>query len=432
MEKQISQLQNKIMLLEKEIQERKAHAKLVLKAKQEWEHAVDAMPDMIAIIDKEHRFVRMNRPMLDKIGTTFEEVLGQKCHLCTHSTDTPIDCCPHTKLLQDGKEHRAKFFEERLGGHCEVIVIPYNDTDGTFIGSIHIFRNINKQIIDELEGEKLHFRLLQAQKLEAIGQLAAGIAHEINTPSQYIGTNIEFLHEAFREILNMFTSIQVGTNVLEHGKSVAPKLDEIFKEADWEYLSEEIPNAIQQSKEGILRVSTIVRAMKEFSHPGGRSKEPADLNHIIANTVTVARNEWKYVANVETDFDTKVPQIPVVINEMGQVVLILLVNAAQAIAEKIGDNPTDEKGTIKITTSVLGSGIQLRISDTGMGIPKTVRPRIFDPFYTTKIVGKGTGQGLAIAHDVVTAKHGGKIDFTTEIGQGTEFVIWLPTKEDNA
>ncbi len=116
MGKQTSELQNKIVCLEKEIQERKARAKLVLKAKQDWEHAIDAMPDMIAIIDKDHRFIRMNRSMLDKLGTTFEEVLGKKCHLCTHSTDTPIDCCPHKKLLQDGKEHRAEIFEKKLGG----------------------------------------------------------------------------------------------------------------------------------------------------------------------------------------------------------------------------------------------------------------------------------------------------------------------------
>jgi two-component system NtrC family sensor kinase len=429
LENQIHELIKKNEFLEKEIQECKAHAKLVLKAKQDLEHVFDAMPDMIAIIDKEHRFVRVNRPMLDKIGTTFEEVLGGKCHLCIHSTDTPINCCPHKKLLQDGKEHRAEIFEKKLGGHFEVIVVPYDDTAGIFIGSIHIFRNINKQKKDELERKKLHSQLLQAQKLESVGQLASGIAHEINTPAQFIGSNIEFLDEAFGDILNIVASIHTETNVLELEKRVAPKLDEIFKEGDWEYLSEEIPKAIKQSKEGILRVSSIVLAMKEFSHPGDRSKEPADLNHIITTTVTVARGEWKYVANVKTDFDTNIPQIPVIINEIGQVVLILLVNAAQTIAEKLGDNPTDEKGTITIITSDLGSGIQLRIRDTGMGIPKTVQPRIFDPFYTTKMVGKGTGQGLAIAHDVVTAKHDGKIDFTTKVGQGTEFVIWLPIKK---
>lgn len=291
--------------------------------------------------------------------------------------------------------------------------------------------DITEFIQAEVEKEKLERQLLQTQKLEAVGQLASGIAHEINSPSQYIGTNIAFLDEAFSEILTMFASIQADSDVLKQEKSVSPKLAEILEKADWEYLSEEIPNAIKQSKEGILRVSSIVQAMKEFSHPGGRSKEPADLNHIIANTVTVARNEWKYVANVESNFDKNIPLTPVFINEMGQVVLILLVNAAQAIAEKLGDNPTDEKGTITITTSVLENGIQVRMSDTGMGIPKPVRPRIFDPFYTTKMVGKGTGQGLAIAYDVVTAKHGGKIDFTTEIGQGTQFTIWLPTKTEN-
>lgn len=426
MKNQITEQQNKILLLEKEIQERKAHAKLILKAKRDLEHTFDAMPDMIAIIDKDYRFVRLNQPMLDKIGTTFEDILGKKCHLCIHSTDTPIDCCPHKKLIQDGKEHRAEIFDEKLGGHFEVIVAPYNDTDGTFIGSIHVFRNINKQKKDEREKEELQSQLLQAQKLEAVGQLASGIAHEINTPSQFIGSNIEFLDEAFEEIINLVASIHTEINVLAPKKTGEQKLDDILKGADWEYLSEEIPKAIKQSKEGILRVSSIVRAMKEFSHPGGRSKEPADLNNIIATTVTVARNEWKYVAEVETVFDTNIPIFPLHINEIGQVVLILLVNAAQAIAEKMGDNPVDEKGSITITTSDLGNSVELKIRDTGMGIPKTACARIFDPFYTTKTVGKGTGQGLAIAYDVITAKHDGEIDFTTKRGKGTEFVIRLP------
>jgi len=430
MEKQILELLKKNTYLEKEILECKALAKLVIKAKQEWEHAVDAMPDMISIIDKEHRFVRLNRPMLDKIGTSYKDILGKKCHLCVHSTETPIDCCPHSKLIQDRKAHRAEIFDEKLGGHYEVIVVPYTDTEGIFIGSIHIFRDINKQKRDELERDQLHSQLLQAQKLESVGQLASGIAHEINTPTQFVGLNIAFLNEAFEEISNMVASIHTEINVLGLEKSVASKLNEIIKEADWEYLVEEIPKAINQSEEGISRVSSLVLAMKEFSHPGGRSKELADLNHIITTTMTVARNEWKYVANVETDLDTNIPKVPVLRDEIGQVILILLVNAAQAIAERLGDNPTDEKGIITITTSDLGSGIEVRIRDTGMGIPKTVRPRIFDPFYTTKVVGKGTGQGLAIAHDVITAKHDGKIDFTTKIAQGTEFVIWLPIKKE--
>lgn len=429
MDKQILKLLKKINYLEKEVQEGKAFTALILRAKQEWEHAVDSMPDMISIIDKEHRFVRMNRPMLDKIGTTFEDVLGKKCHLCVHSNDTPIDCCPHSKLIQDRKPHRGEIFEKKLGGHFEVIVVPYTNTDGIFIGSIHIFRDINKQKRDELEREQLHTRLLQAQKLESVGQLASGIAHEINSPAQFIGSNIEFLDEAFGDILNMVASIHKEINILEFEKSIAPKVNEIFNEADWNYLSGEIPNAIKQSKEGISRISALVLAMKEFSHPSGRSKEFADINQIITTTITVAENEWKYVANVETDFDTNIPQVPVFINEIGQVVLILLVNAAQSIAEKLGDNPADEKGVITVTTSVLGSGIELRVRDTGMGIPENVRPRIFDPFYTTKSVGKGTGQGLAIAHDVITAKHDGEIDLTTKVGQGTEFVIRLPIKK---
>lgn len=411
-------------MLEQEMKKRQAQEALVLHAKQEWERTVDAMPDMIAIVDTEHNIVRMNKTMLDKTGKSFEELVGSKCYLWVHGEDEPPDYCPHSKLLEDHQSHRVEMYEERLGGHCEVIVTPYYDSDGSLVGSVHIVRDINEQKKAEQGKEKIQSQLLHAQKLESVGQLAAGIAHEINTPTQFIGTNVNFLDEASHDISDFI--VRLKEIAQKAPRDVNAAIDEALEEMDWDYLAEEMPLAITQSQEGVKRVTSIVRAMKEFSHPGGKDKELLNLNKIIDTTVTVARNEWKYVAEVDLDLDPELPEIPLLADEMGQVILNMLVNAAHAIADKLGANPEGDKGKISISTKKTDNGVELHIGDTGQGIPEESRPRIFDPFYTTKNVGKGTGQGLAISHDVITEKHGGKISFTSEMGEGTRFVITLP------
>jgi signal transduction histidine kinase len=195
--------------------------------------------------------------------------------------------------------------------------------------------------------------------------------------------------------------------------------------ADIGYLLDEIPKAIQQSTEGVTRVSALVSAMKEFSHPGTKQKIPLDLNHAIESTLTVARNEWKYVADVETDFDPFLSPVPCVPGEFNQAILNLIVNAAHAIADVVGIGNSG-KGKIRIQTRNCPEWVEIRIQDTGTGIPKSIQSRVFDPFFTTKQVGKGTGQGLSIAHSVIVDKHEGSIHFETEEGKGTKFVIRLP------
>jgi signal transduction histidine kinase len=191
------------------------------------------------------------------------------------------------------------------------------------------------------------------------------------------------------------------------------------------YLFEEIPKAIEQTLEGIARVSKIVSAMKEFSHPGTKEKIPLDINHAIESTITVASSEWKYVADLETDLDPKLPLISCLPGEFNQVILNLIVNAAHAIADVISKGGS-EKGVIKIQTRFTDNSAEIRIQDSGTGIPEKVQARIFDPFFTTKEIGKGTGQGLAIARSVVVDKHGGTLHFETEDGKGTTFIIRLP------
>ena len=293
---------------------------------------------------------------------------------------------------------------------------------------ISIVRDISDRLEKAKEKEKLQSQLLHTQKLESVGQLAAGIAHEINTPTQFIGTNIDFLGEACDELATFMTEIEKIAH--DAPKEVQEKLNAALKDMDWEYLSKELPDAIAQTQEGVKRVTSIVRAMKEFSHPGSKDKSPHNLNDIIKTTVIVARNEWKYVAEVEMNLDPDLPSIPLLADEMGQVILNLLVNGAHAIAQMLGDNPQGDKGLIRLATKATDNSVELRISDSGAGIPPNAQPRIFDPFFTTKEVGKGTGQGLAISHDVIEDKHGGSITFTTEKNKGTTFFITLPLSNE--
>jgi len=281
---------------------------------------------------------------------------------------------------------------------------------------------------DITERNLLRGQLLQAQKLESVGQLAAGIAHEINTPTQYIGDNVHFLQDAFRDIKDLLAHYAQLLSAAQNNSLSSETIREVaaaVENVDGDYLQEEIPKAIEQTLEGVTRVSALVNAMKEFSHPGTKEKMPLDLNHAIQSTITVSRNEWKYVAELKTEFDSSLPLIPCLPGEFNQVILNLIINASHTIAEATLKGGTSI-GKITVQTLNCPEWAEIRIQDTGMGIPEAVRPRIFDPFFTTKEIGKGTGQGLAIARSVIVDKHGGSIHFETKEGKGTTFIIRLP------
>ncbi|MHB8863295.1 MAG: two-component system sensor histidine kinase NtrB [Pirellulaceae bacterium] len=287
---------------------------------------------------------------------------------------------------------------------------------------------------DTTERRRMESQLVQSQKMESVGQLAAGIAHEINTPTQYVGDNMRFLEDAFQDLSAVLVACKrLCTAAAERGilgelvTSVVAAADE----ADLDYLIDEIPKAIGQSLDGVGRITKIVRSMKDFSHPGGEIKQAVDLNRALESTLTVCRNEWKYVAEVLTDFDPDLPLVTCLPGDCNQVFLNLFINAAHAISDKLADTPT-EKGTIRVTTRRDGNWAEIRISDSGTGIPEEFRRKIFDPFFTTKEVGRGTGQGLTIARTVITAKHGGTIDVETKISQGTTFIIRLPISGEPA
>jgi two-component system NtrC family sensor kinase len=661
--------------LEKHAQELEARVKertrQLQAAKDQWEKTFDAVPDLIAIIDKNHKIIKANKAMAEAAGSTPQDLVGRSCHQVMHGADSPIADCPHKRLLQDGAEHVQEIHEHSLGQDLLISTSPLSDENGQLIGSVHVARDISliketqrsvgeserlhrtfmdnlpdptvvydnegKVIfsnaafervfgwsLDEVKNRKVDFvppeemletnegikqmmrgepgvnvethrltkdgrtldillstaplisadnkrtgnivnlrditavrqakaaqrateqkfqelvesmnegltmadptgritytnakfcemlgypageiagmlftdlldensreyftkqwerrhtgvehkyevvlnkkdggsifvivspkiirdsdgkmtsslaimtdmterknlesQLIQSQKLESIGQLAAGIAHEINTPTQYVSSNTGFLKEAFTDILQLLNAHMRLIARLEKAgleqESVA-QLRRLAEELDFDFLAEEVPRALSANTEGLERIAKIVLSIKEFAHPGQEEKQPADINKAIKNTITVARNEWKYVAEVVTDLDPDLPPVPCVVGELNQVVLNLIVNAAHAIAD-VMDESVEKRGLITITTRQRDGLAEISVADNGSGIPEEIRNRIFDPFFTTKEPGKGTGQGLAIAYRAVVDNHKGKIALESNEGEGAKFIIRLP------
>jgi PAS domain S-box-containing protein len=326
----------------------------------------------------------------------------------------------------------------RATGRGELVVYRMRHRDGSWrtlescagvvrgaTGQLAYFVVVARDITQRRELELTH---QLGQKLESIGRLAAGIAHEINTPTQYITDNTRFLADAFGQLASFLAKCRT----LREAAATQPGCAEAARalaateaEIELDYLLREIPRAVQQNLEGLARVARIVKSLKEFSHPNSPDLAPADLNHAITTAIDVCRHEWKYVADVVTELEPSLPPVPCVLDEVNQVILNLLVNAAHTIGEALKARG-EKRGTITVRTRVEADTAVIEVSDTGMGIPDEMRPRIFEPFFTTKEVGKGTGQGLAIVHAVVVKHHHGKVSFTSEVGRGTTFCVRLP------
>jgi PAS domain S-box-containing protein len=274
---------------------------------------------------------------------------------------------------------------------------------------------------DITEQRRLEDQLRLAQKLESIGQLAAGIAHEINTPVQFVSDSVRFLQNGCGDLLELVDVYE------ELGRSPDPaahaRLEEAREYADLPYLRDRLPAAFERTVEGLKRVGDIVRAMREFAHPHRGGETPVDLNECLRNTLVVASAQYKYVADVETSYG----DIPVIMadgGELNQVLVNLVVNAGHAIADVVRD--TEGRGVIRVATRRDGGDVVVTVADSGTGISAEHRERIFDPFFTTKSVGQGTGQGLALVRTVICERHGGTIEVDSEPGNGTTFEIRLP------
>jgi len=268
--------------------------------------------------------------------------------------------------------------------------------------------------------------LLQAQKLESVGRLASGVAHEINTPVQFVSDSVFFVRDAFHDLVPVFAALQRVVEAEAEGQDLGPVVKVLVgatAASDLGYLLDNVSPALERAIEGLDRVATIVRSLKEFAHPDACQAQPADLNKAIRTTLTIARNEYKYVADIALELGD-IPPVNCLVGELQQVFLNLIVNAAHAIEDV--RKGSAQRGLIRIATVREGDRVIVSVADDGGGIPDAIRHRVFDPFFTTKAVGRGSGQGLSIARRVVVDKHEGIIDFESEPGRGTVFRIRLP------
>jgi two-component system, NtrC family, sensor kinase len=286
----------------------------------------------------------------------------------------------------------------------------------------------NERLVVEMEERsRVEMELRQAQKLESVGRLASGVAHEINTPVQFVSDSCHFLRDATGDMQRLIEEYRDVLVQLREGaidpESALARAQAAEEDADLAYLLENIPRAVTRSIDGLDRVAGIVRAMKEFAYPDRKERALADINRAIETTLMVSTNEYKYVADIKTELG-EMPQVMCHVGEVNQAVLNIVVNAAHAIQDVVGGG--GPKGEIAIKTWAAGQDAFISIRDTGKGIPPEIIDKIFDPFFTTKQVGKGTGQGLAIARSVIVDKHGGKLSVASEPGRGTTFTISLP------
>ncbi|MEW8027048.1 MAG: ATP-binding protein, partial [Candidatus Thiodiazotropha sp.] len=388
---------------------------------------LSSLTSILIGVDNQGCISHWNEQAVHTFSVAAEQVLGEPIADSPIGWDWPrvannILACLRSDKQTDRFEVR---FKPESGSNrlLSVCATPFIDESDDSNGYLLIADDVTEQ--KQLESE-----MQQAQKLQSIGQLAAGIAHEINTPIQYVGDNVRFLREAFEDISEIINDEHEVVDTARSGTVSAElisQLDDKIEEMDLEYLQEEVPKSIQQTLDGVDRVATIVRAMKEFSHPGSEEKTLTDINKAVDSTVTVTRNVWKYHAEMQLELDPSLPQVRCIPGPINEVILNIIVNAAHAITDRVGDS--GNTGLIKITTGRENSWVAIRIADSGTGIPEDAREHVFDPFFTTKDVGKGTGQGLSLSHKIVVDQHDGELSFETKMGVGTTFIIRLPLLE---
>jgi signal transduction histidine kinase len=321
-----------------------------------------------------------------------------------------------------------------IGSFCVMSPEPRTILDSELLIARELAAIISTELELKLALKQLrenHAQVLHLEKMSSIGQLSAGVAHEINTPMQFLGDNTHFLKDSFLLLKGLISSYEDLSKAARNDGVYVERCKAIMEleaQADLAFLSKEIPSALDQSLEGISRVTQLVSAMKTFSHPGESEKKFSNLNKGIEATVTISHNQWKYCSELVTDLAADLPNIPCLISELNQVVLNMIVNSTHSIEDAIGKKLIT-RGLIRIKTSHTKTHVVIDFKDNGVGIPKAIINKVFDPFFTTKKVGKGTGQGLAISHVIVVDKHGGSIQVTSEPDKGASFRILLPLEE---
>ncbi|HVY23353.1 MAG TPA: PAS domain-containing protein [Steroidobacteraceae bacterium] len=410
---------------------------------------IDLLPVMIYAKDANSRFLACNNVVARNMGTTPQRLTGSTdfdfypAHMAEKFYEDEQAIIRSGEPLID-REEQALDYASGVIRTLLTSKFPLRDASGTIIGIVGIGRDITEiregerkqrelqqQLLEQIhQRERAEINLRLAQKLESVGQLAAGIAHEINTPIQFVSDSLYFLRTAFADLNGLlntyretFARVMAGTAP----ENVKEALAQAEITADIEFLNEEVPRAFERTFNGAERVASIVGAMREFAHPDVKERSHADINHALQTTLVVATNEYKYLATVHTHFGN-LPLVACNIGELNQVFLNLIVNAAHAIQDAGKDVSS---GEIHVHTEAMNDTVVIRIRDNGCGIPAEHLDKIYDPFFTTKEVGRGTGQGLAITHSIVVDKHGGEISVNSTVGQGTEFVLQLPVDPGN-
>ena len=391
----------------------------------ESERLLDAISSVLIGIDCKGLVERWNFSAEEIFGISAKEVIGRSF------VELDIKWVNRDKILEilavkdatQSKSYEIEYYDQhhstRLLG---LSVYPIKEVE-QFCGVLILGKDLTEQRL-------LEIKLQQTHKLESIGQLAAGVAHEINTPIQFVSNNLDFLRQGFDcllNILHVYEDLSDPILVDSYCDSIWKDIVACKEKNRLGFVRNESPRAFIEVIDGIKQVSEIVKAMKSFSHPGSQKKTPADLNQAILEALVVARHEWRHIAEIEADLASDLPLVPCLLGEFKQVMLNLLLNAAHAIDDVVSESK--DKGVISVKTYLDGDHVKIEVCDTGGGIPESIHHRIFDPFFTTKDVGRGSGQGLAIAHNIIVHKHGGELTFETQNNQGTKFYIDLPMYE---
>lgn len=393
-------------------------------AYQETRAFLNTIPSLLIGLDCDGNIVRWNAGALRIFGLSETDVRGRsfgKCGIPWEGIDIDATLIPYLKANQVGKVDGLKFLKGGEPRFVAITLLPVEAHAGRSKAGALVFG------ADVTDRKILEAELVRAHKMEAVGQLAAGIAHEINTPVQYASDNLRFLKRswaALTSLIEMCRDIRDKLPAQTITSETLAQFDRAYAEADLEYGLVEGSRAIEQSLDGLQRVARIVTTIREFSRPGSDNMCPTDLNRAIETTAAVAGNKWSCVAELETCLDRDLPPVPCVAGEFNQIILNLIINAAEAIGAVVRDGAP--KGRIRIVTRGFKDWAEIRIEDNGIGIPEGIRNRIFEPFFTTKEVGRGSGQGLSLAHALIEKRLGGEIRLESKVGEGTTFVIRLP------
>jgi PAS domain S-box-containing protein len=393
---------------------------------------METVPALIYFKDSEGRFIQVNQAQATFLGVDPAAILGRTDFDFYLEADAAKCADDELSILQTGRPllDKIEHITQRNGTSrwFSTSKLPLRNAAGLITGTFGLSTDITVQKRSDEERANLQIQLTQSQKLESIGMLAAGIAHEINTPSQFVTDNLAYVTQG---VTKLDPVLEAHPRLLAALRATGPLAPDV---ADWlaslpnvkiEVLRRELPSALADAHDGMTRITQIVRAMKSYSHRSGDALTASDLNQAIENTLIVCRNEWKYVAEMQTHLDPALPPVPCHLGDFNQVIVNLVVNAAHSIADVVAKTP-GSKGVITVSTRLFEGYAEVRVADTGAGIPESARSHIFTPFFTTKQVGKGTGQGLALARSVIVDRHKGTLSFETELGRGTTFIIRIP------